>query len=949
MLSNGAIATYDAAASSSSGHILVFDYTVGGNDHSPALAITNVNPNGANIQDANGHSVDFSRILNHSLALQINPSPLTVSSVTPSQTGEIDAGQQVQLTLTMSETFTDQFVSYPTLTLNDGATARGSFSGNQLIFNYLVGSNDHTSNLQITSVNLNGTTVQDANGFSPNFSSVLNVNTGVQIGRPLYVTSVASSVTGEADAGQMVRITLAMSEAVNLSGGPPSLTLSDNATASYDSALSNLANGLLVFDYAVGNSDHSPNLEVSAVNLNGGTVQDGSGQPADFSAALDKPSSLQISASPVAVSSVSASPGGQVSNNQDVLITVQMNGAISSARGDLQLNDGGTAFFDSADSILSAGKLVFDYAVGNSEDVYTPDRTLNLAVTGATAVANDANGYSINFAGAFNVGLGVQVGPASFVSSVLTNSQALEADSGQSVQIVLSMSEPVVVNTLAGSPTLALNDGGAATYDAAASNPSGGRLVFDYTVGINDRAKSLAISDFNLNGATVQDSGGHNADFTVALGQDVNVAIGSSLFQLQIGPATVVAVASSQIGEVNAGQQVNLEIDLNSGVTVDTSGGSPKLILNDGAIATYDSALSDLSAGALLFDYAIGPNEHTPELEIASVTLNGAVIQDYNGSHADFSGALNVRTNIQVAASIGAKTDDVLGSGVSDVLFRNDASGDTGFYAMKNGVLQGWHDIAPSSTAYEAIGTGDFNADGTADILFRNESTGDTGFYLMNNGLLSGWHDIGASSTAYAVAGLGDFIGNGTSDVLFRNNATGDTGFYAISNGVNNGWHDIGASSTAYDVVGVGDFTGSGTDDILFRNNATGDTGFYQMANGVLEGWHDIGASSTAYSVVGIGDFTGSGTDDILFRNNATGDTGFYQIVNGSNSGWHSLGATSTAYSVVAVGDYNADGASDILFRSSGGDTGFYAMANGVNTGWHDIGPSSTAYHVLSS
>jgi hypothetical protein len=290
---------------------------------------------------------------------------------------------------------------------------------------------------------------------------------------------------------------------------------------------------------------------------------------------------------------------------------------------------------------------------------------------------------------------------------------------------------------------------------------------------------------------------------------------------------------------------------------------------------------------------------------------------------------------------------DFYAEGTSDILFRNDASGDTGFYAINGGMNVGWQDAGASSTAYSIVGTGDFLGNGTADILYRNNATGDTGFYQINNGVNVGWRDVGASSTAYSVVGVGDFLGNGTDDILFRDNATGDTGFYAISNGANTGWHDVGASSTAYGVVGVGDFLDNGTDDILFRNNATGDTGVYAISNGVNTGWVDVGASSTAYSVVGVGDFLGNGTGDILFRNNATGDTGFYAIVNGAKTGWYDVGASSTAYSVVATGDYLATGTSDILFRNNTtGDTGFYAIVNGVNAGWHDVGASSTAYHV---
>jgi hypothetical protein len=292
---------------------------------------------------------------------------------------------------------------------------------------------------------------------------------------------------------------------------------------------------------------------------------------------------------------------------------------------------------------------------------------------------------------------------------------------------------------------------------------------------------------------------------------------------------------------------------------------------------------------------------------------------------------------------------DFNGDRTSDILFRNDSGGDTGFYQITNGANAGWNDVGASSTAYGIVGTGDFYGTGTTDVLYRNNATGDTGFYQIVNGANTGWHDIGASSTAYSVVGVGDFIGSGTDDVLYRNNATGDTGFYEIVNGVNTGWQDIGASSTAYSVVGVGDFTGDGTDDILYRNNTTGDTGFYEIANGVNTGWQDVGASSTAYSVVGVGDFLGNGTDDILYRNNTTGDTGFYAISNGVNTGWHDIGASSTAYSVVAVGDYMGNGTDDILFRNNTtGDTGFYAISNGVNAGWHDVGVSSTAYHVIA-
>jgi hypothetical protein len=57
-----------------------------------------------------------------------------------------------------------------------------------------------------------------------------------------------------------------------------------------------------------------------------------------------------------------------------------------------------------------------------------------------------------------------------------------------------------------------------------------------------------------------------------------------------------------------------------------------------------------------------------------------------------------------------------------------------------------------SHVAYSVVATGDYLGDGTSDVLFRNNTTGDTGFYEIVNGANAGWHDIGASSTAYHVA-----------------------------------------------------------------------------------------------------------------------------------------------------------------------------------------------------
>jgi hypothetical protein len=291
---------------------------------------------------------------------------------------------------------------------------------------------------------------------------------------------------------------------------------------------------------------------------------------------------------------------------------------------------------------------------------------------------------------------------------------------------------------------------------------------------------------------------------------------------------------------------------------------------------------------------------------------------------------------VNVPGSVVAKHSDFNGDGFSDVLWRDNSSGDTGYTDFHAG--NAWHGLGASSTAYSVVGTGDFNGDGFSDALWRNNSSGDTGYTDFHGG--NAWHGLGASSTAYSVVGTGDFNGDGFSDILFRSAASGDTGYSDQHNA--NAWHGLGAASTAYSVVGTGDFNGDGFSDVLWRNNSSGDTGYSDLHNG--NAWHGLGASSTAYSVAGIGDFNGDGFSDVLWRNNSSGDTG-YTDVHGGNA-WHGLGASSTAYSVVAVGDYSGDGFDDILYRNAAsGDTGYSDLHANA---WHGLGAASTSYLVVA-
>ena len=114
------------------------------------------------------------------------PAP-TVSSVVASGSGidgsgngDLNAGHVVTLTVNMSEAVTVAG-GVPTLSLNNGATASysGGSSSNALTFSYTVGAGEDTSDLAVTSFNLNGATVNDAAGNSANIAGAVTNPPGI--------------------------------------------------------------------------------------------------------------------------------------------------------------------------------------------------------------------------------------------------------------------------------------------------------------------------------------------------------------------------------------------------------------------------------------------------------------------------------------------------------------------------------------------------------------------------------------------------------------------------------------------------------------------------------------------------------------------------------------------------------------------------------------------------
>ena len=168
---------------------------------------------------------------------------------------------------------------------------------------------------------------------------------------------------------------------------------------------------------------------------------------------------------------------------------------------------------------------------------------------------------------------------------------------GQALSFTLITSDAV---TVTGAPTLTLNDGGMAAYDAAASTPTS--LLFDATVAAGQNAATLAVTGVSLpSGAAIQDGdgnaaalGGANASFTgLQVDTTAPVVASPTLTVAENGPATAIGITAPSDSGSTPSQLT---------ITAATLPGDGTVTLADGVtVVTAGQALTAAQLAGLLF------------------------------------------------------------------------------------------------------------------------------------------------------------------------------------------------------------------------------------------------------------------------------------------------------------------------------------------------------------
>ena len=220
---------------------------------------------------------------------------------------------------------------------------------------------------------------------------------------------------------------------------------------------------------------------------------------------------------------------------------------------------------------------------------------------------------------------------------------------GAVIDIDVTLSESVTLDTTLGSPILHLMDPIGNSYDAPYLSGSGtSTLTFRFTVPADMNTPDLDYASFgvplDLHGATAADAFGN--PLSVAL--PANGGPGS----LAYNKAIVIDTWAPRVFGVNGsspnnatygiGSQINLTMFMDPDVTIDTSGGSPTLELETGAVdrlATFVSLDQQPGSGTafLRLRYTVQAGDVSPDLQYTSInalSANGAILRDAAGNDA---------------------------------------------------------------------------------------------------------------------------------------------------------------------------------------------------------------------------------------------------------------------------------------------------------------------------
>ncbi|HIQ45440.1 MAG TPA: DUF4347 domain-containing protein [Pseudomonas oleovorans] len=693
-------------------------YTVIVNDGGDAITgtFTGISEGGTITAGGNGTELTTSYAggTGNDLTLTAPAAPVVTNITSSTANGTYKIGDVITVTVQFDTSV--NVTGTPTLTLETGATDRilnyVSGSGTDtLSFSYTVQAGDISADLDYAStsaLSLNGGTIQDGTSQSailtlptPGAAGSLGANKALVVDG---VRPAASSITLSDTAlriGETATVTVTFNEAVT------NLTIADFSVA--NGALSGLSSSdggitwTATFTPGSNVSDASNLITLDNTGVNDLAGNSGSGSTDSGNYAIDtqRPSATVV----VADSTLKA--------GQSTTVTITFNEAVSGlTTADFSVANGALSNLGSVD-----GGITWTATLTPSANVTAAGNLITLDNTGYTDAAGnsgsgstDSNSYSID-----------TQRPS---ATVVVADSTLKA--GQSTSVTITFSEAV-----SGLTTADFSVANGALSNLASSD---GGITWTATLTPNANVTDTS------NVITLDNTG-----YTDAAGNTGTSSTDSNNYAIDSKAPAVTSVSVPANGTYLAGDNLDFTVNFDEAVTVDTSGGTPRLAITlDGGVV-YASYLSGSGSSALVFRLTVANGQQdTDGITVAGgLDANGASLRD--GAGNDAQTALNAVGSTS-GVLVDAAAPEVTGIALDG---SSPTTSDTlGFTVSFNEAVSG-------------VDLGDFalTTSGSASGTLLSLVQVDARTYRVTVGGVSGQGTLGLSLVA-AGSGIVDGIGN---------------------------------------------------------------------------------------------------------------------------------------------------------------------------------------------
>ncbi len=651
--------------SGSNSKTLVFEYIVpaGVEDYSGVELIADLDLNGGTIQfDNNGVAVDSNTSIGDTTYSNVKidsivPAVTLVSPLAiPTSTLYFD--QAIEITLAFSESVT--ITGAPTLEIDIEGTPKQLqlVSGNgtsNLFFRATVGGTElDLTGYAVTSLNLNGGTIQDAATNNADLTPATLANSMINInGDQPYVKQVIPPPNDTYKPGEAIEVSLVFTEIVNVAAGIPKVDLDIGGVTREAQYISGSGTDTLLFRYIVvtGDADSDGILIQPAINFDGATIQDVG--LFDSLAEINPPSTVNVLVEATLPEVISITPPIDKTylEGEQLFFTLTYNTSVNVTgipRVAILLNSNspGLVYADYS-SGTGTNNLIFRYVVSNTEEdldgieIRSPLEPNTGTIIGTNAVtASNILTTPISLIDSSNILVDAK-NPEITAVAISPNANYTI---GQEINLTITYHENVIVT---GSPRVALDVGGSteyAIYNTGASTSTD--LVFTYLVGaadIDDNGIQIPSPTIDLNAGTISDS--------VALAGQLDFSVfapDTTLINVNYEPPQIISItppANQYYNETDV-----LGFTVNTNVPINISGGIPRIELDIGGQQAFATYLSGTGTTALYFALTLpqGLEDHDGITMVSPIQTNGSNLRDVIGNNLDLTFTLPDTTGVLI-------------------------------------------------------------------------------------------------------------------------------------------------------------------------------------------------------------------------------------------------------------------------------------------------------------